>query len=169
MVSHLSLRSSVTNTPKLTCVSSPICLEALQHHPPGSSVTHPGGVVVASHPQGHSSTRSGAGVGPSSNHEESTLGREVTSDMREKRGSDATAVAENGGILRLKTCSHVFHARCLASWYIRLMYACPICRCRYWSSPEDNRSRRSSGNSATRGGTIPSTSTMHPMDRVVII
>ncbi|KAI4858656.1 hypothetical protein F4820DRAFT_212382 [Hypoxylon rubiginosum] len=33
--------------------------------------------------------------------------------------------------LMLKRCSHIFHARCLATWYLRKKYSCPVCRTSY--------------------------------------
>ncbi|XXH00854.1 hypothetical protein Hte_007205 [Hypoxylon texense] len=31
----------------------------------------------------------------------------------------------------LKQCNHIFHSRCLASWYLRKNYSCPVCRASY--------------------------------------
>lgn len=35
-------------------------------------------------------------------------------------------------ILKLKSCGHWFHARCLSSWFLIDRYDCPVCRKSYW-------------------------------------
>ncbi|KEZ39074.1 hypothetical protein SAPIO_CDS10459 [Scedosporium apiospermum] len=35
-------------------------------------------------------------------------------------------------ILKLKSCGHWFHARCLSSWFLIDRYDCPVCRKPYW-------------------------------------
>ncbi|SPN98950.1 uncharacterized protein DNG_01989 [Cephalotrichum gorgonifer] len=35
-------------------------------------------------------------------------------------------------ILKLKSCGHWFHARCLSSWFLIDRYDCPVCRKAYW-------------------------------------
>ncbi|MBE3050510.1 hypothetical protein IMZ48_50065 [Candidatus Bathyarchaeota archaeon] len=36
-------------------------------------------------------------------------------------------------ILKLRSCGHWFHARCLSSWFLIDRYDCPVCRKRYWN------------------------------------
>ncbi|KAI1414448.1 hypothetical protein F5Y13DRAFT_158580 [Hypoxylon sp. FL1857] len=41
--------------------------------------------------------------------------------------------------LKLKRCRHIFHARCLATWFLRNKYECPVCRTPYYqAAPEDD-------------------------------
>lgn len=35
-------------------------------------------------------------------------------------------------ILKLRSCGHWFHARCLSSWFLIDRYDCPVCRKSYW-------------------------------------
>lgn len=39
----------------------------------------------------------------------------------------------NVEILRLRSCGHWFHARCLSSWFLIDRYDCPVCRKSYWN------------------------------------
>ncbi|KAI2613437.1 hypothetical protein GGR54DRAFT_643004 [Hypoxylon sp. NC1633] len=40
-------------------------------------------------------------------------------------------------VLKLKRCSHIFHARCLATWFLRKKYDCPVCRAPFYQvTPE---------------------------------
>lgn len=45
---------------------------------------------------------------------------------------NARARAGEDDILRLNTCGHAFHAKCLASWFLIHRYDCPICRAVYY-------------------------------------
>ncbi|KAH6658536.1 hypothetical protein BKA67DRAFT_656724 [Truncatella angustata] len=38
----------------------------------------------------------------------------------------------NDDVVKLKRCQHLFHARCLASWFLRKRYDCPVCRTSYY-------------------------------------
>ncbi|KAI1372755.1 hypothetical protein F4677DRAFT_431431 [Hypoxylon crocopeplum] len=40
-------------------------------------------------------------------------------------------------VLKLKRCRHVFHARCLATWFLRKKYECPVCRTPYYQVVDD--------------------------------
>ncbi|KAI0007354.1 hypothetical protein F4779DRAFT_619705 [Xylariaceae sp. FL0662B] len=39
--------------------------------------------------------------------------------------------------LKMKRCRHVFHARCLATWFLRKQYRCPVCRTPYYQAVEE--------------------------------
>ncbi|KAI1773005.1 hypothetical protein F4818DRAFT_130489 [Hypoxylon cercidicola] len=39
--------------------------------------------------------------------------------------------------LMLKRCHHIFHARCLATWFLRKKYNCPVCRAPYYQQVEE--------------------------------
>jgi hypothetical protein len=39
-------------------------------------------------------------------------------------------------ILKLRTCSHTFHAECLVSWFVLRKTTCPICRTAYISKED---------------------------------
>ncbi|KAL7625811.1 hypothetical protein AAE478_005034 [Parahypoxylon ruwenzoriense] len=60
----------------------------------------------------------------------------------------------NDDVLKLKRCSHVFHARCLATWYLRKKYRCPVCRAPYYQLTD----RTGSGEDYRRRTTLPSIS-----------
>lgn len=39
-------------------------------------------------------------------------------------------------VLKLKRCQHMYHARCLASWFLQRRYDCPVCRTPYYQRIE---------------------------------
>ncbi|KAI1165145.1 hypothetical protein F5B18DRAFT_611955 [Nemania serpens] len=39
-------------------------------------------------------------------------------------------------ILRINRCGHTFHSHCLANWFLREKYACPLCRATYYRPRE---------------------------------
>ncbi|KAI0471502.1 hypothetical protein GGR56DRAFT_654398 [Xylariaceae sp. FL0804] len=39
-------------------------------------------------------------------------------------------------VIEMKRCRHRFHARCLATWFLRRKYDCPVCRTPYYQEPE---------------------------------
>ncbi|KAI1135605.1 hypothetical protein F5Y05DRAFT_393934 [Hypoxylon sp. FL0543] len=42
-------------------------------------------------------------------------------------------------VLKMKRCTHLFHARCLATWFLRKKYECPVCRTPYYQvAPKDD-------------------------------
>lgn len=45
----------------------------------------------------------------------------------------------NVEILKLKSCGHWFHARCLSSWFLIDRYDCPVCRKSYWEGKVKRR------------------------------
>ncbi|KAH3920320.1 hypothetical protein HBI56_068470 [Parastagonospora nodorum] len=44
--------------------------------------------------------------------------------------------SEADAILKLRTCSHTFHAECLVSWFVLRKTTCPICRTAYISKED---------------------------------
>ncbi|KAI0849171.1 hypothetical protein F5Y00DRAFT_261987 [Daldinia vernicosa] len=42
-------------------------------------------------------------------------------------------------VLKMKKCRHVFHAKCLATWFLRKEYKCPVCRVPYYEAEEERR------------------------------
>lgn len=40
-------------------------------------------------------------------------------------------------VLMMKRCPHVFHSRCLATWFLRRKYDCPVCRTPYYQEVEE--------------------------------
>ncbi|KAI0376498.1 hypothetical protein F5Y04DRAFT_266179 [Hypomontagnella monticulosa] len=40
-------------------------------------------------------------------------------------------------VLMMKRCPHLFHSRCLATWFLRKKYDCPVCRTPYYQVVED--------------------------------
>ncbi|OTB18188.1 hypothetical protein K445DRAFT_9154 [Daldinia sp. EC12] len=40
-------------------------------------------------------------------------------------------------VLKMKRCRHVFHAKCLATWFLRKEYRCPVCRVTYYQAEEE--------------------------------
>jgi hypothetical protein len=53
----------------------------------------------------------------------------------EKAGMGGGVVGQDDEILILKRCQHLFHARCLATWFLRRKYTCPVCRVPYYRDP----------------------------------
>lgn len=45
-------------------------------------------------------------------------------------------------VLKMKRCQHMFHARCLATWFLRRRYDCPVCRTPYYQPVEESTERR---------------------------
>lgn len=39
-------------------------------------------------------------------------------------------------VMKMKRCQHLFHARCLATWFLRRRYDCPVCRTPYYQEVE---------------------------------
>ncbi len=40
-------------------------------------------------------------------------------------------------VLKLKRCTHIFHARCLATWFLQRKYECPVCRTPYYQMAQE--------------------------------
>ncbi|KAK9783596.1 hypothetical protein SCAR479_00155 [Seiridium cardinale] len=45
-------------------------------------------------------------------------------------------------VVKMKRCQHMFHGRCLASWFLRKRYDCPVCRRIYYQPVENSLSHR---------------------------
>ncbi|KAK8135614.1 hypothetical protein PG984_003554 [Apiospora sp. TS-2023a] len=41
-------------------------------------------------------------------------------------------------ILKMRRCPHMFHARCLATWFLMKRYDCPVCRAAYYQNSNDS-------------------------------
>lgn len=41
------------------------------------------------------------------------------------------------GVLKMKKCRHMYHARCLATWFLQRRYDCPVCRVQYYQHVEE--------------------------------
>ena len=62
--------------------------------------------------------------------------RKLSCMSQEAGDEDAAAVEEVADdILTLNTCGHVFHSRCLASWFLMDRFDCPMCRVQYYTRP----------------------------------
>ncbi|KAI0017172.1 hypothetical protein F4780DRAFT_782602 [Xylariomycetidae sp. FL0641] len=40
-------------------------------------------------------------------------------------------------VLKMKRCTHMFHARCLANWFMKEKFDCPVCRTTYYQRPSE--------------------------------
>ena len=40
-------------------------------------------------------------------------------------------------MLKMKKCRHMFHARCLATWFLQRRYDCPVCRVQYYQQVDE--------------------------------
>ncbi|KAI1340762.1 hypothetical protein F5Y15DRAFT_32073 [Xylariaceae sp. FL0016] len=58
----------------------------------------------------------------------------VAASSKEKRCSIPRSKDD---VVKMKRCSHMFHARCLATWFLREKYACPVCRTPYYQPVGD--------------------------------
>ncbi|KAI0123422.1 hypothetical protein BJ170DRAFT_641783 [Xylariales sp. AK1849] len=58
-------------------------------------------------------------------------------------------------VLKMKRCQHMFHARCLATWFLRRRYDCPVCRTLYYQVVEVDTSRDHREDLYVREPTIP--------------
>lgn len=50
------------------------------------------------------------------------------------RKVDKAGLDRDSEILKLRSCGHWFHARCLSSWFLIDRYDCPVCRKSYWDA-----------------------------------
>ncbi|KAI1808236.1 hypothetical protein F4811DRAFT_548974 [Daldinia bambusicola] len=50
---------------------------------------------------------------------------------------DPPAKPSHDEVLKMKKCRHVFHAKCLAKWFLRNEYRCPVCRVTYYQAEEE--------------------------------
>jgi len=63
--------------------------------------------------------------------------RRKLSCMSGEAGDEDPAADEEvaDDILTLNVCGHVFHSRCLASWFLMDRFDCPMCRVQYYTRP----------------------------------
>lgn len=57
-------------------------------------------------------------------------------------------------ILKMRRCPHMFHARCLATWFLMKRYDCPVCRAAYYqtaSESDDELSDREAAQATSLG------------------
>ena len=45
-------------------------------------------------------------------------------------------------VLKMKRCRHMFHARCLATWFLQRRYDCPVCRIQYYQPVDEEEAPR---------------------------
>lgn len=45
-------------------------------------------------------------------------------------------------ILKIRKCGHTFRAQCLALWFLKGKYECPLCKIRYYKPPKVKRKKR---------------------------
>ncbi|KAI1494086.1 hypothetical protein F5X96DRAFT_56003 [Biscogniauxia mediterranea] len=71
----------------------------------------------------------------------------------------------NDEVLKMKRCTHMFHARCLATWFMNRKYECPVCRTvYYYQPPPPPPSSSSSSPAEAREGTGTASSTREESD-----
>ncbi|OTB01716.1 hypothetical protein M426DRAFT_14176 [Hypoxylon sp. CI-4A] len=56
----------------------------------------------------------------------------TTTDIAPQESKRQSMQPIDDEVLKLKRCTHMFHARCLATWFLRRKYACPVCRTPYF-------------------------------------
>lgn len=101
-------------------------------HEPGASGSndaaegHEGGV--------RNSTASNAPVNPTDGggEDETPTSRVAQISRRLSMRKHRVSTERDMEILKLKSCGHWFHARCLSSWFLIDRYDCPVCRKNYW-------------------------------------
>ncbi|KAI1646774.1 uncharacterized protein F4817DRAFT_339399 [Daldinia loculata] len=59
----------------------------------------------------------------------------VASDAAAKKHQPTQPIDDE--VLKMKRCRHVFHAKCLATWFLRKEYRCPVCRVPYYEAEEE--------------------------------
>ncbi|ROW01855.1 hypothetical protein VMCG_05563 [Cytospora schulzeri] len=45
-------------------------------------------------------------------------------------------------VVSLRTCQHIFHGRCLTTWFMMERYDCPLCRAAYWGAALDEKIKK---------------------------
>lgn len=152
--------------PKANIISSPICIGPLCPETPahgeaghgagreamvevkGAALLTPrdaggsGSNDVAEAPSAgaRDSTASSAPVNPTSrdDDDESPASRAARLSRRLSMRRHKVSTERDVEILKLRSCGHWFHARCLSSWFLIDRYDCPVCRKSYW----EGKSRR---------------------------
>lgn len=56
----------------------------------------------------------------------------TTTDVTAQEKKQQSMQPIDDEVLKLKRCTHIFHARCLATWFLRKKYDCPVCRTPYY-------------------------------------
>ncbi|KAI1206888.1 uncharacterized protein F4807DRAFT_437590 [Annulohypoxylon truncatum] len=62
----------------------------------------------------------------------------TTTEVTTVESKDQSVQPINDDVLKMKRCTHLFHARCLATWFLRKKYSCPVCRTPYYQVVEDD-------------------------------
>ncbi|KAI1099567.1 hypothetical protein F4804DRAFT_321632 [Jackrogersella minutella] len=64
-----------------------------------------------------------------------------TTDVTTEEKKGQATQPNDDEVLKMKRCTHMFHTRCLATWFLRKKYDCPVCRTPYFQvtpEPEHN-------------------------------
>ncbi|KAI0135852.1 hypothetical protein F4814DRAFT_38697 [Daldinia grandis] len=61
----------------------------------------------------------------------------VASDAAAEKHQPTQSIDDE--VLKMKRCRHVFHAKCLATWFLRKEYRCPVCRVPYYEAEKETR------------------------------
>lgn len=64
------------------------------------------------------------------------MGRTPRRAARPKQEKTCGFQADESEILRINRCGHTFHSHCLANWFLREKYDCPLCRATYYRPRE---------------------------------
>ncbi|KAK8032057.1 hypothetical protein PG990_001791 [Apiospora arundinis] len=57
-------------------------------------------------------------------------------------------------ILKMRRCPHMFHARCLATWFLMKRYDCPVCRAAYYQTHVESDDELSGRESVVQPSTL---------------
>ncbi|KAI1086745.1 hypothetical protein F5B19DRAFT_478064 [Rostrohypoxylon terebratum] len=60
----------------------------------------------------------------------------ATTEATTVEGTDRPMQPINDEVLKLNGCIHLFHARCLTTWFLQKQYRCPVCRTIYYHGAE---------------------------------
>ncbi|CAJ2506529.1 Uu.00g006590.m01.CDS01 [Anthostomella pinea] len=112
-------RNSQTEAEDAEC---PICLASLYGSPAGASAPTGAGVDLEA---GIDISRTTTTKTMST----STASTSTTTTAKEERCSLQPV---NDEVLKMKRCRHLYHAKCLATWFMRKKYNCPVCRTPYY-------------------------------------
>ncbi|KAI1455200.1 hypothetical protein F4805DRAFT_436572 [Annulohypoxylon moriforme] len=64
--------------------------------------------------------------------------RTTTTEVTTVESKEQPVQPINDDVLKMKRCTHLFHARCLATWFLRKKYSCPVCRTPYYQVVDDD-------------------------------
>lgn len=73
-----------------------------------------------------------AGPACDDDDDETPVGRAARLSRRLSMRKHKVSTEREVEILKLRSCGHWFHARCLSSWFLIDRYDCPVCRKSYW-------------------------------------